>query len=589
MVLIQNIISHDVYHWQGVCCADRILTSLAKSSVPHPSKDLCSPDREVDSMGGEGADVRPGANESPGSGRVLRSAASSRVSTPSSQKSKRGRSPDGASGSAPQREESLSAPSSSARRVLHPGGDGAPSSQDRAANTRVRTFLYSSDRVDSQLTIFQLQWYMIDLSGMSMNLRAVTTNTVNYGRMLQHYTDQVEGVAASFWTYMTDPNGGAKEDSLWTNGRDRAWLQKRLIYKSNTLADAQKMTGKYLWAQWNQATGLRSQIQEEAWPAWCAVTKNGSEVIQSGKDIMHTKNMLMQMWYENSFDRHSKNLDKKTVKAQSAKLWENAGYSVHQDDRPREECCVTLPGHGSECQLGQMPPKHELPKAYFVMMCLSPLASYLDDYYKSSAGPNAAPPFPPFKPSQDFADLFGCQTLSGSPAPCAADGWAPRVRDTSHLTRHAMELADRDEERDDVFGDVAHTMDKLVAAATKMADGNNPSPAGSVNAADMMAAQAQAEAAQAQLMQSRVNLAVAYANVDANSDTGKFLAAMMADTAASRVQATPPMVSPVAQQPRTANGLAIDREFEVFEQPRFHGKHMRVVPHCRLVVHGAYL
>ena len=70
--------------------------------------------------------------------------------------------------------------------------------------------MYSSDRVDSQLTIFQLQWYMIAVSGMSCNLGRVTTSTANYTRMLQHYTDQVEGVAASFWTYMTDPNGGGK-------------------------------------------------------------------------------------------------------------------------------------------------------------------------------------------------------------------------------------------------------------------------------------------------------------------------------------------------------------------------------------------
>ena len=202
------------------------------------------------------------------------------------------------------------------------GSRGQPSVREFPAKVS------GNDRVDSQLTIFQLQWYILAHAGMQVNLGKLNHATVNYAKIEKLYIEQVPGVAEGYWAYMTSPHGGRK-GSKWVAKKDVAWLKERLLHKSSTLDPHNRVTGKYLWSQWADSKGLRAQIQDEAWPAWNFITRNGTEVEQSGKTILEVWKQVVQQWYENTINRNMpKGRDYVSIKAESADLWQAAAYAA---------------------------------------------------------------------------------------------------------------------------------------------------------------------------------------------------------------------------------------------------------------------
>ena len=130
------------------------------------------------------------------------------------------------------------------------------------------------------------------------------------------------------------------------------------MHKSSTLDARNRITGNYLWNQWADTKGLRAQIQDEALIAWNIITRNGTEVEQSGKTFEEVWKQVVQQWYEQTINRSMpKGRDYASIKAESADLWEAASYSPHVDPAiPRAHCCIPREGHGADCQFGQMPP-----------------------------------------------------------------------------------------------------------------------------------------------------------------------------------------------------------------------------------------
>ena len=207
---------------------------------------------------------------------TTRSQTSSAVNTPDSQRSPRrmpSRSPASAS-------HVRRADSADVETVGSPTGSAMEAEADSefgsAARKRARHVLYTAgtDRVDSLNTIFQLQWYIIAQVGMQIQLGKTNHRDANHRLMMDAYKQQVPGVARGFWKYMTHDRGGRRGNS-WCNGHDLPWLEKRLMHKNGNFEPKNAVGGQYLWNQWTGPSGLRSQIQEEAWPAWQFVTANG--------------------------------------------------------------------------------------------------------------------------------------------------------------------------------------------------------------------------------------------------------------------------------------------------------------------------
>ena len=332
-----------------------------------------------------------------------------------------------------------------------------------AARKRARHVLYTAgtDRVDSLNTIFQLQWYIIAQVGMQIQLGKTNHRDANHRLMMDAYKQQVPGVARGFWKYMTHDRGGRRGNS-WCNGHDLPWLEKRLMHKNGNFEPKNAVGGQYLWNQWTGPSGLRSQIQEEAWPAWQFVTANGSEVVMSGRDIIQTKDFLMQMWYEQSVRRNgTKDQTCAEIKQQSAQAWEKSPCSAHHDDaRPKGECCVPRPGHGANCEIGQMPPQYKLPNAYLVMMCMGPIADHLRVHFEQFT--NDEPHFPPFERCRQFDDLFAGLTISGQPPPPGDSSGAASTEQRPHLSRQSIRDAELE---DDCNDDVGSMCSSLSAAA----------------------------------------------------------------------------------------------------------------------------
>ena len=387
-----------------------------------------------------------------------------------------------------------------------------------------------NDSVASQLTIFQLQWYILAHAGMQVNLGKLNHSTVNFAKIFQLYKEQVPGVAREYWAYMTSPYGGRKGQG-WMAKRDVAWLQERLMHKSSNFIQDNRVTGKYLWSQWNDPKGLRSQIQDEAWPAWNFITRNGTEVIQSGKTIIHTWNQVLQQWYENSMNRNMpKGRDRAGIKAESADLWEAASYSPHDDPAiPRAHCCIPREGHGADCQFGQMPPGYPMPKSYLVMLCMSPVADYLAAYFEHHRDINDVDHFPPIRHDKKFDDMFGSITMSSQAPPQGDSGGAAPTGDRARLGRKAMRAGEPLDDEVVVDDDVGSCRSMCTSVSRDFATAvKNIAPP----AADDGSATLQGQVGILQARNELLRIALGAQNDENRAQTQAFLGAMLADATA---------------------------------------------------------
>ena len=490
---------------------------------------LCGPvAMEMSSLLG-GASGGAAATPEGRSSRTSRAASGSLQSTPASQKSRsasRASSRPPASGGSARRalDAAVASAASSEASVAAGASNAGEGSRGQPSVREFPARVSGNDWVGSQLTIFQLQWYILAHAGMQVNLGKLTHASVNYAKIMKLYTDQVPGVAEGYWAYMTSPLGGRK-GSKWVANKDVAWLKERLMHKSSTLDARNRITGNYLWNQWVDTKGLRAQIQDEALIAWNIITRNGTEVEQSGKTFEEVWKQVVQQWYEQTINRSMpKGRDYASIKAESADLWQAAAYSPHSDDKiPRAECCIPREGHGADCRLGHMPPDYPMPKSYLVMMCMSPAADYLAAYHETHRDSNDLEHFPPLCHDKKFDDMFGSITMSSqAPAPGASGGAAP-TGDRERLGRRAMRegqpLGDAIVVDDDVQSMWSSVSKDFATTCKDIA----------APAADDGAASVQAQAGMLQARNDLLRIALGAQNDDNRGQAQAFLATMLAD------------------------------------------------------------
>ena len=354
--------------------------------------------------------------------------------------------------------------------------------QDTSVRTR-QTFAH--DHVDTHANIQMIQWYILCVAGIEVNLGKLQKTSQNEEKLKACYVRNAQGVAAHYWSFSVDKHGGDKNHQ-WMHGRDAAWLEKRLIHRDNGLATA--IDGRYLWSQWKD--NLRTEIENEAMVAFNMVTNNGTNFEISGGDAMTVHDRFMQAWYECNLDRSKGKKAPSEIKKQSIESWQK----FQPGDATAAICPLPYLGHGDDCPYGRAPPKIHPPKSYLAFIAMGPLADIMREYYDQFEQP-ACGWFPPLKTDPGFNVFFTTnKSKSGPPEADPRTGGAQKESAGIDLSRSAARLDDQD-------GEDQGWQQALTDACR----------------ANMHSGQAAAAAGQAEMLNAQVNLINSAANVQPGS------------------------------------------------------------------------